>query len=241
MMTYPCKAGFSAVTIKEQRYHFAHKVLYGQNMVFPVVQMWELDHKEGWAPRNWCFQTVVLEKTPESPLDSKEIQPVHPKGHQPWIFIGRAETEAEAPILWPLDAKNQLIRKDPDAGKDWGQEEKGMTEDEMVGWHHPLSGHEFEQAPGDVKDREAWRAAVHGVPKSLKWLSNRTTTTMIIKQVPVKSKVGKETRIAVSNQELMLLNCGVGEDSWESLGLQGDPTSPFWRRSALGFLWKEWC
>ena len=141
MMTYPCKAGFSAVTIKEQRYHFAHKVLYGQNMVFPVVQMWELDHKEGWAPRNWCFQTVVLEKTPESPLDSKEIQPVHPKGNQPWIFIGRAETEAEAPILWPPDVKNWLIGKDLDPGKDWRQEEKGMTEDETVGWHHWLDGH----------------------------------------------------------------------------------------------------
>ena len=109
--------------------------------------MWELDHKEGWAPKNWCFWTVVLEKTLESPLDCMEIKPVNPKGNQSWIFIGRPD--AEAPILWPPDAKNWLIRKGPDAGKDWRQEEKGMTEDEMVGWHHWLNGHEFEQALGD--------------------------------------------------------------------------------------------
>ena len=105
-------------------------------------------HKESWAPKNWCFWTVVLEKTLESPLDCKEIQPVHPKGDQSWIFTGRTDAEAEAPILWPPDAKDWLIRKDPDYGKDWRQEEKGTTEDEMVGWHHWLNGHEFEQAPG---------------------------------------------------------------------------------------------
>ena len=110
--------------------------------------MWELDYKESWVLKNWCFWTVVLEKTPESPLDCKEIQPVHPKGNQSWIFIWRADAEAEAPILWPPDEKNWLIGKDPDAGKDWGWEEKGMTEDEMVGWHHWLDGHEFEQALG---------------------------------------------------------------------------------------------
>ena len=108
--------------------------------------MWELDYKEGWALKNWCFWTVVLEKTLESPLDCKEIQPVHPKGNQSWIFIGR--TDAEAPILWPPDVKNWLIGKDAGAGKDWRQEEKGMTEDEMVGWCHWLNGHESEQAPG---------------------------------------------------------------------------------------------
>ena len=108
--------------------------------------MWELDHKEGCMPKNWCFWTVVLEKTLESPLDGKEIKPVNPKGNQPWIFIGRTDAEAEAPILWPLDVKSQLIGKDPDAGKDWRQEVK---EDEMVGWHHWLNRHEFEQAPGD--------------------------------------------------------------------------------------------
>ena len=109
--------------------------------------MWELDHKEGWGPKNWCFWTVVLEKTLESHLDSKEIQPVHPKGNQSWIFIGRTDAEAETPILWPPDVNNWLIGKDPDAGKDWRQEEKGITEDEMLGWHHWLDGHEFEQAP----------------------------------------------------------------------------------------------
>ena len=98
--------------------------------------LWELDYKEGWAPKNWCFWTVVLEKTLESALDCKEIQPVHPKRDQSWVFIGRTDAEAETPALWPPDAKNWLILKDPDAGKDWGQEKKGMTEDEIVGWHH---------------------------------------------------------------------------------------------------------
>ena len=99
--------------------------------------MWELDSKESWAPKNWCFWAVVLEKTPESPLDFKEIQPVNPKGNQSWIFIGRTDAEAETPFLLPFDAKNWLLRKDPDAGQDWRQE-KGMTEDEMIGWHHRL-------------------------------------------------------------------------------------------------------
>jgi len=107
-----------------------------------------LDYKESWAPKNWCFWTVVLEKTLESPLDCKDIKPVHPKGNQSWLFIGRTDAEAEAPIFWPPAAKNWLTGKDPDAGKDWRQEEKGMAEDEMVGWHHQLNGHEFEQALG---------------------------------------------------------------------------------------------
>ena len=110
--------------------------------------MWESDYKKSWAPKNWCFWTVALEKTLESPLDCEEIQPVNPKGNQSWIFIGRTDAEAETPILWPPDAKNWLLRKDPDAGKDWGQEEKRMTEDEMAGWHHWLHGHELEQALG---------------------------------------------------------------------------------------------
>ena len=121
--------------------------------------------------KNWCFWTVVLKKTLENPLNFKEIKPVHPRGNQLWIFIGR--TDAETPLLWPPDAKSQLIRKDPDAGKDWGQEEKGMTEDETVGWHHWLDGHEFEQALGVVKDREAWHAAVYGVTKSQTRLSEQ--------------------------------------------------------------------
>ena len=110
--------------------------------------MWELDYKESWAPKNWSFRTVVLEKTLESPLDCKEIQPVHPKGNQSGIFIGRTDAEAETPILWLSDAKNWLLGKDSDAGKDWRQEERGTTEDEMIGWHHRPNGHEFEQAPG---------------------------------------------------------------------------------------------
>ena len=119
--------------------------------------MWELDYKENWAPKNWCFWTVVLEKTLESPLDCKEIQPVHPKGDPSWVFIGRTDAEAETPILWTPDVKAKglggikwchLIWKHPDAGKDWGQEEKGMTEDEMVGWHQRLDGHGFGWTPG---------------------------------------------------------------------------------------------
>ena len=105
--------------------------------------MWELDYKEGWAPKNWCFWSMVLKKTFESPLDCKEIQPVHPKGDQSWVFLGRTDAKAETPILKPPDVKSWLIWKDPDAGKDWGQEEKGMTEDKMVRWHHQLNGHEF--------------------------------------------------------------------------------------------------
>ena len=111
--------------------------------------MWELDYKESWAQKNWCFWTVVLEKTLGSPLDCKEIQPVHPKGDQSWVFTGRTDAEAETPILWPPDAKNWLIEKDLDAGTDWRrEEEKGTIEDEMVGWHHRLNGHEFKQALG---------------------------------------------------------------------------------------------
>ena len=118
-------------------------------MVFPVVTYGcELHHKESWGLKNWCFWTVVLEKTLESPLDYKEIQPVHPKREQFWVFIGRTDVEAETPVLWPPDRKSWLIWKDRDAGKDWGQEEKGTTEDEMVGWHRWLNGHGFGWTPG---------------------------------------------------------------------------------------------
>ena len=130
---------------KKQRHYFVNKGLSKQSHAFSSshVWMWELEHKESWAPKNWCFWIVVLEKTLESPLDCKEIQPVHPKGDQSWVFIGRTDVEAETPILWPPDAKDWLIWKDSDAGKDWRQEEKGTTEEEMVGWHHQLNGHEF--------------------------------------------------------------------------------------------------
>ena len=136
--------------IKKQRHYFANKGLSSQSygLSSSHVSMWELDYKKSWALKNWCFWTVVFEKTLESPLDSKKIQPVHPKGNQSWIFIGRTDAEAETPILWSPDVKNWLIGKDPDAGKDWRQEEKGLTEDEMVGWHHQLNGHKFEQGPG---------------------------------------------------------------------------------------------
>ena len=136
--------------IKKQRHYFANKGPSSQSYGFSSSRlwMWELNHKEGWASKNWCFWPVVLEKTLESTLDCKEIKPVHPKGNQSWIFIGRTDAEAEAPILWPLDVKNWFIGKDPDAGKEWRQEEKGTIEDEMVGWHHRLDGHEFGWTPG---------------------------------------------------------------------------------------------
>ena len=132
--------------IKKWRHYFTNKdpsnESYGSSSGH--VWMWELDYKESWVPKSWCFWTVVLEKTRESPLDCKEIQPVHPKVDQSWVFIGRTDIEAETPILWAPDVKNWLIRKDSDAGKDWGQEEKGTTEDELAGWHHRLNGYEFE-------------------------------------------------------------------------------------------------
>ena len=140
------KAMINLESILKSRHYFAYKGLSSQSYGFSGTHVWtwELDHKESWVPKNWCFWTVVLEKTLESLLDCKEIQPVHPKGYQPWMFIGRTDAEAETPILWPPDVKSWLIDKDPDAGKDWGWEEKGTTEDEMVGWHHRLDGHKFE-------------------------------------------------------------------------------------------------
>ena len=140
------KAMTSLDSILKIRDYFVDKSPSSQSYDISIshVWMWESDYIESWALKNWCFWTVVLEKTPESPLDCKEIQPVHPKECQIWIFIGRTDVDTETPILWPPEAKNWLIGKSPDVGKDWRQEEKGTTEDEMVGWHHQLNGHEFE-------------------------------------------------------------------------------------------------
>ena len=152
--------------------------------------MWELNYKESWAPKNWCFWSVVLEKTLESPLDCKEIKPVHPKGNQSWIFIARTDAEIEAPKLWTSDTKSQLIGKDPNAGKYWKQEEKGMTEDDIVGWHHQLNGHEFEQTPGDGEGLRSWYAAVNGVSKSWTRLSNWTTNNKLLNKLLQSHNLG---------------------------------------------------
>ena len=153
------------------------KVCLVKVIIFPVVShiwMWELEYKESWVPKNWYFWTVVLEKTLENPLDSKEIPVVNPKGNQSWIFIGRTDAEAETPILWPLDAKSWLVGKDPDAGVDWRQEEKGTTGDEMVGWYRRLNGQEFEQALGVGDGQRSLACSSPGGHKELdmiEWLS----------------------------------------------------------------------
>ena len=141
-----------------------------------------MDYKESWAPNNWSFLTVVLQKTLKSPLDCKEIQPVHPRGDQSWVFIGRTDAKAETPILWPPGVKSWLIGKDPDAGRDWGQEEKGTTEDEMAGWHHRLDGHEFEWTPG-VGDGQgglacynSWGRKVGDTTERLNWTELKLLT-----------------------------------------------------------------
>ena len=141
--------------IKKQRYHFTDEGPYNQSygLFSNQVGTWELDHKEGWSLKNWCFWAVALEKALESPLNSKEIKPVNPKGNQPWIFIGRTDAEANAPGVWQSDARNQIIGKDPDTGKDWRQEEKRVAKNEMVGWHHQLNGDEFEQTPGNGEEK----------------------------------------------------------------------------------------
>ena len=163
--------------IKKQRHYFPDKdpSIQSHGFFSSHVWMWELDYKESWAPKNWCFWTVVLEKTRESPLDCKEIKLINPKGNQPWIFTGRPD--AEAPIFWPPDVNSELIGKDPDAGKDGRREEKGTTEDEIVGWHHWLSGHEFEQTLGDS---EGQGSLAYSSPWDWKELEHNLVTKQVL-------------------------------------------------------------
>ena len=178
-MVAPWKKSYDQPRQRIKRQILPTKAQVVKAMVFSssCARMWQVDHKEGWAPKNGHFWTMVLEKTLESPLDSKKIKPVNPKGNQSWIFIGRTDTDAEAPILWPPDVKSRLIGKDPDAGKDWGQEEKGMTEDEMVDGIINSMDTSLSKLQEIVKDREVWHAAVHSISRSQTQLSNWTTTT----------------------------------------------------------------
>ena len=183
--------------------------------------MWELDYKENWAPENWCFWIVVLEKTLESPLDCKEIKPVHPKRNQSWIFIGRTDTEHETPMLWPPEVKNWLIWKDPDAGKCWGQEEKGVTEDEMVGWYHQLSelnGHDFEQT---LRDGEGQGNLVCCSPWGRKGSDNWTTTNIYdcINQDPIRKQ---HTQKGLAGKNLIVYLKRYGQD-WGTTKCNGPP------------------
>ena len=177
------KAMANLLSFKKQRHYFADKGPYSQSYSFSSshVWMWELDHKEVWAPK-WCVWIVVLENTLENHSDSTEIKPVNPKENLSWIFIGRTDAKAEGPILWPPDAKNWLIGKDPDAGKDWRLEEKGTTEDKMIRLHPRLNGHEFEQAPRDG-ERQGSLACCSpwGCEESdtTKWLSNNTIFSQV--------------------------------------------------------------
>ena len=161
--------------LKKQRRYFANKGPSSQSYGFSSSHVWMWELEESWVQKNWCFWTVVLEKTLESPLDCKEIQPVNPIGSQPWIFTGRTDVEAETPILWSTDVKNWFIGKDPDTGKDWRWEEKGTTKDEMVRWHHQLDDMSLSKLWEFVMDREAWPGAVHGITKS--WTQLRLNWT----------------------------------------------------------------
>ena len=160
--------------------------------------MWELDCEEGWAPKNWCFWTMVLEKTLESPLDYKEIQPVHFKGDQSWVFTGRTDAKAETPILWPPHVKSWLVEKSlPDAGRDWGQEKKGTTEDEMAGWHHWLNGREFEWTPGTGYGQvglaccDSWGRKESNTNERLNWTVSRESPHAAMRPSTAKNKINK--------------------------------------------------
>ena len=181
-------------SIKKQRHYFDNKGMSCQSYGFSSshVWMWQLDHKEGWAPNNWCLRTVLLEKTLESPLNCKEIIPVNPKRNQHWIFIGRTDTEGNLQCFWPPDANSWLTGKDPDAWKVWRPEEKGMTEDEMVGWHQWLKDMTLNKLQETAKDKEVWRAAVHEVAKSWTQLNNNKVTIFISELLIVPSDQMKE-------------------------------------------------
>ena len=186
-------------TLKSSDSALTKNVCYSQSSGFSSshAQMWELDRKEGWVSENDAFQLWCWRRLWES-LDCEEIKPVNPKGNQPWVFIGKTDVEAEAPILWPLDSKSWLIEKDPNGGKDWSQEEKGETKDEMFGRHHWLNGHESEKTLETVKDREAWCAAVHGVAEPRMWLSDEQQMFLLISlQV---SPSAAERRVLVKNR-----------------------------------------
>ena len=170
----------TVLLLTKRVYHFVNKGLYSQSYSFSSshVQMWELDHKEGWTLKDWCFWVAVLEKTLENPLDCKEIKPVNPKGNQPWIFIGRTVAKAEASILWPPNAKSQLTGKDSEVGKDWRQKEKGVTEDEMVSTTDSMDMN-LSKLQKRVEDRGAWNATLQGIARRRTQLSNWTTTTRV--------------------------------------------------------------
>ena len=163
--------------------------------------MWKLDCEESWVLKNWCFWTVVLEETLESPLDCKEIKSVNPKENQSWIFIGRTDAEAETPIVWPPEAKSRLTRKDPDAGKDGRQEEKGTTEDEMVGWHHWLNGHKFEQTP-----KRWWRTGKPGVLQSMGWQSQTRLSDWVTSISITQLFVQRDYRFLRNVKEMLKYN-----------------------------------
>ena len=231
--------------LNKQRHYFATKSTYNQSYGFSSshVWMWELNYKESWAPKNWCFWTVVL-KTLERPLDCKEIQPVNPKGNQSWIFTGRTDTEAETPMHWPPGGKTWLIWKDPDAGKDWKQEEKGTREDEMVGWHHRLNKREFEQALGvgdgqgslaccspwghkesDMTEQLNWTKLKDkvNVLKSMSFLPQKKTQTCNLSSFYFKNNSSKHVSLfpTRTNHQLPFLMSQIfrwgGQSWWEEL------------------------